>query len=118
MAAIRLHYEGITGTFESPRRCDKLEARAPCNRRVGRSAGEGGVRPMSVKPSAQGSFAKTPFAHLLVYTPGKRLSGRPAVWPDSNDKKNKGQDRVLFQGGMVVPMRPVEEASSIYVGLL
>jgi hypothetical protein len=73
---------------------------------------------MSVKPSAQGSFAKTPFAHLLLYTQGKRLSGTLAVWPDTNDKKNKGQDRVLFQNGMVVAMRPVEEASSIYVGLL
>jgi tetratricopeptide (TPR) repeat protein len=73
---------------------------------------------MSVKPSAQGSFAKTPFAHLLLYTQSKRLSGTLAVWPDTTDKKNKGQDRVLFQDGMVVAMRPVEEASSIYVGLL
>lgn len=73
---------------------------------------------MSVKPSAQGSFAKTPFAHLLVYTQGKRLSGTLAVWPDTTDKKNKGQDRVLFEDGQVVAMRPVEEASSIYVGLL
>jgi tetratricopeptide (TPR) repeat protein len=73
---------------------------------------------MSVKPSAQGSFAKTPFAHLLLYTQSKQLSGTLAVWPDTTDKKNKGQDRVLFKDGMVVAMRPVEEASSIYVGLL
>jgi tetratricopeptide (TPR) repeat protein len=73
---------------------------------------------MTVKPSAQGTLAKTPFAHLLLYTGGKRLSGTLAVWPEKNDKKNKGQDRILFEDGQVVAMRPAEDADSIWVGLL
>jgi tetratricopeptide (TPR) repeat protein len=73
---------------------------------------------MTEKPSAQGTLAKTPFAHLLLYTQSKRLSGTLAVWPEKNDKRGKGQDRVLFEDGLVVAMRPVEPADSIYVGLL
>lgn len=78
-----------------------------------------GVSPMTPpRPTAQGNFAKTPFAHLLVYTLGRRLTGTLAAWPEPNDKKAKGQDRVFFREGMVVAVRPVEEAASIYVALL
>src|SRR4051794_40955559 len=74
---------------------------------------------MSNKPSAQGTFAKTPFAHLLLYTLGKRLNGTLAIWPDSSgEKRGRGQDRVLFEEGSIVAMRPIETADSIYVGLL
>ena len=71
---------------------------------------------MTDKPSAQGTLAKTPFAHLLLYTLTKRLSGTLAIWPEKNDKK--GQDRVLFEEGVVIAMRPVEHADSITMGLL
>jgi tetratricopeptide (TPR) repeat protein len=72
---------------------------------------------MTEKPSAQGTLAKTPFAHLLLYTLTKRLSGTLAIWPEKNDKK-KGQDRVLFEEGVVMAMRPVEPADSMMMGLL
>ncbi|MCA9581583.1 MAG: DnaJ domain-containing protein [Myxococcales bacterium] len=48
-------------------------------------------------PVAQGSFAKKPFDHLLLYLEQKELSGTLAVWPENDAEK--GQDSVLFIRG-------------------
>ncbi len=74
---------------------------------------------MNLKASAQGSLAKTPFAHLLLYIQGKRLTGTLAVWPESpNEKQGKSQDRVLFQDGGMVGVRPLEPADSALVAVI
>ncbi len=68
---------------------------------------------MSLKASAQGTLAKTPFAHLLLYIQGKRLTGTLAVWPDgANEKQGQGQDRVLFHEGAIIGVRPIEPAKT------
>jgi curved DNA-binding protein CbpA len=61
---------------------------------------------MSLKPTAQGTLQKTPFAHLLVYMLGRKLSGTLAVWPDPREGSSGTQDRVLFRDGSVVAVRP------------
>lgn len=73
---------------------------------------------MTLKPSAQGSLAKTPFAHLLLYTYGRQLTGTLAVWPDSDQERSLGQDRVLFQGGTIVAVRPLAAADNSYAALI
>lgn len=74
---------------------------------------------MSLKASAQGTLAKTPFAHLLLYIQGKRLTGTLAVWPDNpSEKQGKGQDRVLFQEGSILGVKPMELADSALVGVI
>ncbi len=72
---------------------------------------------MTLRPSAHGSLAKTPFAHLLLYLQTRKMSGTLAIWPDSGTAKSS-QDRVLFEGGQLVAMRPVDAASSLYAALL
>lgn len=74
---------------------------------------------MTLKASAQGSLAKTPFAHLLLYIQGKRLTGTLAVWPESpNEKQGKSQDRVLFHEGGIVAVRPLEPADSALAAVI
>jgi len=74
---------------------------------------------MSLKASAQGTLAKTPFAHLLLYIQGKRLTGTLAVWPENaSEKQGKGQDRVLFHEGNIVGVKPIELADSALVGVI
>jgi curved DNA-binding protein CbpA len=72
---------------------------------------------VTVRPSAHGSLAKTPFAHLLLYLEARKLSGTLAVWADANTGKS-GQDRVLFEQGMLTAMRPTEPAKSLYAALM
>lgn len=74
--------------------------------------GEGRV---TVRPSAQGSLAKTPFAHLLLYLQSRKLSGTLAVWTAHNDG---GQDRILFEAGQLTAMRPLAPAATLYAALL
>jgi curved DNA-binding protein CbpA len=68
------------------------------------------------RPSAHGSLRKTPFAHLLLYLEGRKLSGTLAIWPEDGQKR--GQDRVLFEQGQLVAMRPLEPAKSLYAALM
>jgi curved DNA-binding protein CbpA len=75
----------------------------------------GGLETVTVRPSAQGSLAKTPFAHLLLYLQARKLSGTLAIWAAAG---NRGQDRVLFEQGMLTAMRPVEPAKSLYAALM
>jgi curved DNA-binding protein CbpA len=70
---------------------------------------------VTVRPSAQGSLAKTPFAHLLLYLQARKLSGTLAIW--AADGKS-GQDRVLLEQGMLTAMRPVEPAKTLYAALM
>ena len=72
---------------------------------------------MTLRPSAHGSLAKTPFAHLLLYLQARKLSGTLAIWADV-DAGKKGQDRILFEGGELVAMRPLEPAKSLYAALM
>jgi curved DNA-binding protein CbpA len=69
------------------------------------------------RPSAHGSLAKTPFAHLLLYFQARRLSGTLAVWPDTSTGKT-GQDRILFERGELVAARPVDPAKTLYAALM
>ncbi len=73
---------------------------------------------MNLKASAQGTLAKTPFAHLLLYVQGKRLTGTLAVWLDSQSDSARGQDRVLFRDGAILGMRPLEPAESAIAGMI
>jgi curved DNA-binding protein CbpA len=72
---------------------------------------------MTLKPSAQGSLAKTPFAHLLLYVEARKLTGTLAVWPDRRAEKS-GQDRILFEAGQLIAMRPIEPAKTLYAALM
>jgi curved DNA-binding protein CbpA len=73
---------------------------------------------MTLKPSAQGSLAKTPFPHLLLHTHGRALSGTLAIWPDREQDPSLGQDRLLFQGGSIVAVRPMAPATQAHAVLL
>ncbi|HEY6878341.1 MAG TPA: DnaJ domain-containing protein [Polyangiales bacterium] len=70
---------------------------------------------VTARPSAHGSLAKTPFAHLLLYLQARALSGTLAIWADGG---KKGQDRILFEQGMLTAMRPIEPAKSLYAALM
>jgi len=72
---------------------------------------------VTLRPSAHGSLAKTPFAHLLLYLQARKLSGTLAIWADVEAGK-KGQDRILFESGGLVAMRPIEPAKSLYAALM
>src|SRR4051794_39093481 len=72
---------------------------------------------MTLQPSAQGSLTKTPFPHLLAYTWGQELTGTLAIWPDS-DQEQSGQDRLLFQEGSVIAVRPLQVAARAFDALL
>lgn len=72
---------------------------------------------MTLRPSAHGSLAKTPFAHLLLYLQARKLSGTLAVWPEP-ESDTKGQDRILFDEGQLVAMRPMAAADSLDAALL
>jgi curved DNA-binding protein CbpA len=72
---------------------------------------------VTLRPSAHGSLAKTPFAHLLLYLQARKLSGTLAIWAEVEAGK-KGQDRILFEGGELMAMRPVEPAKSLYAALM
>jgi curved DNA-binding protein CbpA len=72
---------------------------------------------VTLRPSAHGSLAKTPFAHLLLYLQARKLSGTLAVWADVEAGK-KGQDRILFESGALMAMRPIEPAKSLYAALM
>lgn len=72
---------------------------------------------MTLRPSAHGSLAKTPFAHLLLYLQARKLSGTLAIWADPGAGKS-GQDRLLFEQGMLTAMRPIEPAKSLYAALM
>lgn len=67
-------------------------------------------------PIAEGSAAKTPFAHILVYAETNALSGTLALWPD--DSAAPGQDRVLFQQGCPVAARLIRPVKTLRLGLL
>jgi curved DNA-binding protein CbpA len=75
------------------------------------------VETVTVRPSAHGSLAKTPFAHLLLYLQARKLSGTLAIWADPAAGKG-GQDRVLFEQGALTAMRPVEPAKTLYAALM
>ncbi len=71
---------------------------------------------MTLKPSAQGSLTKTPFPHLLVYMQGRKLTGTLAIWPEAD--QGSGQDRLLFQEGTLVAVRPLRPAATAFAALL
>jgi len=72
---------------------------------------------VTIRPSAHGSLAKTPFAHLLLYLQSRKLGGTLAIWSEETDGTG-GQDRILFEEGRVVAMRPLTPAKSLYSALL
>lgn len=67
-------------------------------------------------PIAEGTAAKTPFAHILVYVETNGLSGTLALWPD--DPAAPGQDRILFDKGRPVAARLSQPAKTLRLGLL
>lgn len=69
---------------------------------------------MSSKPSAQGTLAKTPFAHLLMFAHERRLTGTLAIWPEQNASGGRGQDRLFLQDGTVVAARCMAPAASAF----
>jgi curved DNA-binding protein CbpA len=69
---------------------------------------------MSAKPTAQGTLAKTPFAHLLLYAHDRRLTGTLAIWPEQNAEGGRGQDRLFLQNGAVVAVRTLGPFSNTY----
>jgi curved DNA-binding protein CbpA len=71
-------------------------------------------RAMSTKPSAQGTLAKTPFAHLLMFAHERRLTGTLAIWPEQNASGGRGQDRLFLQDGTVVAARCIAAAASAF----
>ncbi len=71
---------------------------------------------MSIRPSAHGSLAKTPFAHLLLYMQSRTLTGTLAIWAAENEAA--GQDRILFEEGRLTAMRPLTPAKTLYAALL
>ena len=78
---------------------------------------EGACETVTLKPSAHGSLAKTPFAHLLLYLQARQLSGTLAIWPEAGAPK-AGQERILFERGELVSMRPVQSAKTLYAALM
>jgi curved DNA-binding protein CbpA len=72
---------------------------------------------VTLRPTAHGSLGKTPFAHLLLYLQGRKLSGTLAIWPEDRNER-RGQNRVLFEGGVLTAMRPIEPAKSLYAALI
>lgn len=72
---------------------------------------------MTLKPSAQGSLIKTPFPHLLVYTEGQKLTGTLAIWPDA-EQEQVGQDRLLFEDGALVAVRPIKPEARAFDAVL
>lgn len=97
-----------------PRRCEEWQAgRTPPYHR--RAMSEAHRLP---EPLAQGDLSRTPFAHALLYIEKQGLSGTLVVWqPQSGDDKPK-QDRVLFEGGVLVAARLSAPASRLDRGLL
>lgn len=74
----------------------------------------------SSKPTAQGTLGKTPFAHLLLYASDRSLTGTLAIWPEQDAAAGRGQDRLFFQAGQLVavrPIRPHKSALDAVVGL-
>jgi len=74
------------------------------------------VSDASPAPIAEGSAAKTPFAHILVYLETNALTGTLAMWSD--DAGEPGQDRVLFENGRPVAARFSQSARTLREGLL
>ncbi|MET0285395.1 MAG: DnaJ domain-containing protein [Polyangiales bacterium] len=54
---------------------------------------------------------------MLLYLQARKLSGTLAIWADPASGKG-GQDRVLFEQGMLTAMRPVEPAKTLYAALM
>lgn len=81
-----------------------------------------------VQPTAEGTLARTPLPHVLLYVRDRRLAGTLAVWPDEagedpapNDAHpapSRKEDRVLFEAGVPVAGRFATEASTLERGLL
>jgi curved DNA-binding protein CbpA len=71
---------------------------------------------VTIRPSAHGSLAKTPFAHLLLYMQSRKLTGTLAIW--AAETEAAGQDRILFEDGKLVAMRPLVAAKTLYSALL
>lgn len=69
---------------------------------------------MSAKPTAQGTLGKTPFAHLLLYSHDRRLTGTLAIWPAQNATGGRGQDRLFLQEGSVVAVRCLSSHATAY----
>lgn len=71
-------------------------------------------------PTAEGSLANRPFAHLLLYVHQRGLSGTLAVWPEQRPGAElpAGQDRILLQGGTIVAARLLSPASALDRSLL
>ncbi|HEX5660448.1 MAG TPA: DnaJ domain-containing protein [Polyangiales bacterium] len=51
----------------------------------------------------------------MLYLQARRLSGTLAIW--ASDGKS-GQDRILFEQGLLTAMRPVEPAKTLYAALM
>ncbi|MFW6197649.1 MAG: hypothetical protein ACOC5B_02175, partial [Myxococcota bacterium] len=67
------------------------------------------------QPVAEGTLARTPLAHVLVNITLRRMSGTLAVWPDPGPggEAPRGQDRVRFEYGVAVAVRPRSAVSAI-----
>jgi curved DNA-binding protein CbpA len=67
-------------------------------------------------PVAEGALSKTPLAQVLANVALRRMDGTLAVWPDPGDTR-RGQDRVRFEQGIAVALRPLEPVASLDRGL-
>lgn len=76
-----------------------------------------GSRPIA---TAEGSLARTPFAHVLLYAAQQALSGTLAVWPEgsASEEASGPADRILVHEGFLVGARFAEVGSSLEMGLL
>jgi curved DNA-binding protein CbpA len=67
-------------------------------------------------PLNEGTLARTPLAHVLLHVGLRQLDGTLALWPDDPTER-PGQDRILFEGGIAVRMRPIEAVANLDRGL-
>jgi tetratricopeptide (TPR) repeat protein len=63
-------------------------------------------------PVYEGALTQTPLAHVLVNIARRRLDGTLALWPEP-EASHRGQDRILFERGIAVRMRPLEPVANL-----
>ncbi len=69
------------------------------------------------KATAEGSLARTPFGHVLLYLVQHDLSGSLVVWPEEGSAVAT-EDRLFVRQGVVVATRLAEPASTMERGIL
>ncbi len=60
---------------------------------------------MRPTPTAQGSFEKTPFAHLLIYLRDRRMTGTLAIQYEGAIEEMRGETLIAFDAGRLALVR-------------